>query len=89
MPAFMAVIRDLKILHMPWSQPVVFTGLDQRSPNVEFLIESLVNEPSSAPTTVKYQPERVKSVSNVDQCHNITNHEFSRHEIYFNILKIF
>ncbi|WP_217910629.1 hypothetical protein, partial [Paraburkholderia youngii] len=31
MLAFTAAIRDRKSLHMCWSQPVVFTRLDQRS----------------------------------------------------------
>ncbi|MEM5332156.1 hypothetical protein VSR34_37515 [Paraburkholderia sp. JHI2823] len=70
---------------------------------VEFLIEAVVNEPSSVPTTVKRQAssvkrqassvkrqaERVQSVSSTDEYHNITNHEFSRYEIYFHLLKIF
>jgi hypothetical protein len=30
MPAFMAVLSDLGSLRISWSQPIVFTGLDQR-----------------------------------------------------------
>jgi hypothetical protein len=57
MPAFAAVFRDLKSLRMSWSQPVVFTGLDQRCPK-QTSFNSAVFSPLSHRPSAKGEERR-------------------------------